>query len=165
MASFEVLAIILTGLGLTASIIYYASVLANANKTRKAQLFLNIYNVTLNEEMNNKWYEAMMADLNDYQHAQAGERSKDLHTLWQKYNGIGHLMMQGLLDVESAYRYSEGWRGALLWMKWGEVILDSRKVGTNPDYMDGFEYMAGKIMEYRKVKGLPNELPSLFQTT
>jgi len=160
MASFEFLAIILTGLGLTASIVYYANVLSNANQTRKAQLFLSIYNITLDEEMNNKWYGAMTANINEYQY-----KRQDLHTLWQKYNGIGHLLMQGLLDVESAYHYSEGWRGALLWMKWRDIILGSREAGTNPDYMDGFEYMANKIIEYREEQGLPNDLPQLFQTT
>ena len=42
MASFEFLAIILTGIGLTVSMVYYASVLANQNKTRQAQLFMNL---------------------------------------------------------------------------------------------------------------------------
>lgn len=158
MTSFEFIGLIFTGLSISASIIYYASVVANANKTRKAQLFLNIYNVTLNEEMNNKWFNAMTADTKEYQH-----KRQDLHTLWQKYNGIGHLMMQGLLDVESAYHYGEGWRGALLWMKWGDVIVTSRNLGTNPDYMDGFEYMTDKILGYRRGKGLPNELPSIFK--
>ena len=65
MVSIDVFAFVLTGLGLAASILYYANMLANANKTRKAQLFLNIYNVTLDEAMNNKWYEAMTANLKD----------------------------------------------------------------------------------------------------
>jgi len=38
MASFEFIALILTGLGLTASIVYYANVLSNANKTQQLQL-------------------------------------------------------------------------------------------------------------------------------
>jgi hypothetical protein len=38
MASFEFLAIILTGLGLTASIVYNAINLRNANKTQKQAL-------------------------------------------------------------------------------------------------------------------------------
>jgi len=66
MTSFEFLAIILTGLGLTASIVYYANVLSNANKTRKAQLFLSIYTITLQEEMNKKWYDAMEMSLKDF---------------------------------------------------------------------------------------------------
>ena len=38
MASFEFLAIIFTGLGLIVSILYYTSILQNANKTRELQL-------------------------------------------------------------------------------------------------------------------------------
>jgi hypothetical protein len=52
MASFEFLAVVLSVLGLSASITYYAMVLSNANKTRKAQLFMSIYNMTLDEEIN-----------------------------------------------------------------------------------------------------------------
>ena len=50
MASFEFLAIILTGLGLTASIFYYAMVLRNTNKSRlrdvifqRAQVYSSYY--------------------------------------------------------------------------------------------------------------------------
>ena len=153
----ETIGFILTGIGLTASIVYYANVLANANKTRKAQLFMSIYTITLQEEMNKKWYEAMTANIKDY-----FTENQNWHTLWQKYNGMGHLLIQGLLDVESAYHYSEGWRAVLLWIKWKEVIFESRERGVNPDYMDGFQYMAEKMMEYREEKGLPNTLPPIF---
>ena len=37
MASLEFLAVILTGLGLTASIVYYASILNNTSKARRAR--------------------------------------------------------------------------------------------------------------------------------
>ena len=159
MTSFEFLAIILTGLGLTASIVYYANVLSNANKTRKAQLFLSIYTITLQEEMNKKWYDAMAMSLKDFPDSRV-----TLHTLFQKYNGIGHLMMQGLLDVESPYHHSEGYRAVLLWLKWGTHLIEMRKNNINPDYMDGFQYMAEKMMKYREEKGLPNRLLPEFQT-
>ena len=59
----ETIALVLTGLGLIASIVYYANILNNANKTRElqleaqkqteetrqAQLFMNIYNQHLSE--------------------------------------------------------------------------------------------------------------------
>ena len=60
MASFEFLAVILTGLGLTASITYYASVLKNQNKTRQAQLFIQICNQTLNNPAFMKGYYNIM---------------------------------------------------------------------------------------------------------
>lgn len=49
-------------------------------------------------------------------------------------------------------------RAVLLWKKWGEHILGARERASNPDYMDGFQYMAEKMMGYREEKGLPNEL-------
>ena len=67
MASFEFLAIILTGLGLTASITYYASVLRNQNKTRQAQLFIQICNQTLNNPAFMKgYYNIMEHEWNDF---------------------------------------------------------------------------------------------------
>ena len=158
MASFEFLAIVVSVLGLAASITYYAIVLSNANKTQKAQLFMSIYQITIDEEMNKKWYDAMEMNTENFNEARVA-----MHTLFQKYNGIGHLMMQGLLDVDSAYHYSEGYRAVLLWKKWGEHILVSRERAFNPDYMDGFQYMAKKMMSYREEKGLPNKLLPHFQ--
>ena len=46
----ETLAFILTGLGLTASIVYYASVLRNANTTRKTQLYMQLFLIISSEE-------------------------------------------------------------------------------------------------------------------
>ncbi len=43
MASFEVLAIIVSLLGLSASITYYATVLRNQNITRQAQLYMQLF--------------------------------------------------------------------------------------------------------------------------
>ena len=40
----EYLPLVLTGIGIIVSILYYTSVLRNANKTRQSQLFTNIYN-------------------------------------------------------------------------------------------------------------------------
>ena len=62
MASFEFLAVILTGLGLTVSILYYTTVLQNANKTqqsqletRQAQLYMQVFQ-ELNSEKRWKEY-------------------------------------------------------------------------------------------------------------
>jgi hypothetical protein len=44
MVQIEYLPIVLTGLSITASILYYTNVLRNANRTRESQLFTNIYN-------------------------------------------------------------------------------------------------------------------------
>ena len=43
MVQIENLPLVLTGLGLTASVLYYTMVLRNANKTRQMQLFMQFY--------------------------------------------------------------------------------------------------------------------------
>jgi len=57
MTQIEYLPIVLTGIGIIVSIVYYASVLRNANKTqkmqletRKAQLFMQIYSMFASNE-------------------------------------------------------------------------------------------------------------------
>ena len=67
MASFEFLAIIISVLGLAASIVYYANILNNANQTQKmqletrqAQLFIQICNQTLNNPAFMKGYYVIM---------------------------------------------------------------------------------------------------------
>ena len=159
MVSLEVIAILLSGISISASLVYYSNVLANANRTRQAQLFMSLYNITINEEVNNIWYDAMEMSITDFKDSRI-----TLHTLFQKYNGIGYLMMQGFLDVESAYHHAEGYRAVLLWMKWGDHIGESRNRASNPDYMDGFQYMAEKMMEYREEQDLPHKILPHFQT-
>ena len=65
MASFEFLAIILTGLGLTASISYYAMVLRNQNKTRQAQLFMQIYSVFASDDFFERGGTVMSTEFED----------------------------------------------------------------------------------------------------
>jgi hypothetical protein len=166
MVDYQTISIVFTGLSISLAAFYYISTLRNAQEnqrlqleTRKAQLFMSIYNITINEEMNKKWYDAMEVSAENF-----NEVRVTMHTLFQKYNGIGHLMMQGLLDVKSAYHYSEGYRAVLLWLKWGDHVKGARIGASNPDYMDGFEYMAEQMMKYREEQGLPNELLPQFQS-
>ena len=44
MVSLEVVAILLSGISISASLFYYANVLQNANKTRQAQLYMGLLN-------------------------------------------------------------------------------------------------------------------------
>ena len=95
-----------------------------------------------------------------------GQNSEDLttilHTTWQQFNGVGLLLRRGLIDRETAYGLSGGWRAVLIWMKWKNVIVEMRERYYNPDYMDGLEFLGVEMMKYREEKGLPNKLPPGF---
>ena len=74
MVSLEVIALVLTGLSITASIIYYANVLGNANKTqqmqletRQTQLFMNFYETYRSEEFRKQFGIIMRLEYSDYE--------------------------------------------------------------------------------------------------
>lgn len=74
MVSIEVIALVLTGLSITASIVYYANVLSNANKTqklqletRKAQLYMQILDRFSSEENRLRSIEVLTMDVKDYE--------------------------------------------------------------------------------------------------
>jgi hypothetical protein len=81
-----------------------------------------------------------------------------IHTLWQQYQGVGLLLMDGLINHEMAYRLTGGWRAVMLWLRYEKIIMEMRERYNNPDYLDGFEYLGLEMMKYRERKGLSNEL-------
>ena len=161
MASLEFLAIILTGLGLTASIIYYASILRNANKTqqmqletRKAQLFMNIFQNINSEESHKTWADLMSEQFdgyNDwvtkYDHSLNAESFSKRTHIWYTYNCIGFLLQDGIIDIELANNVV-GVFVILQWMKYGDLIKELREKQGLPRYYVGFEYLVDELMKY-----------------
>lgn len=66
MASFEFLAIILTGLGLIISLVYYENVLRNQNITRQAQLYMQLFLSITSEEFMKRSIDLLVWDFRDY---------------------------------------------------------------------------------------------------
>ena len=138
-------------------------------ETRQAQLFMQLYQRTINEEANRRWSKQMLYQWDDYDDFENkyGQNSEDLttilHTTWQQFNGVGLLLRRGLIDRETAYGLSGGWRAVLIWMKWKDIIVEMRERYFNPDYMDGLEFLGVEMIKYREEKGLPNNLPTGFQ--
>jgi len=106
MIQIEYLALILTGLGLTASITYYASVLRNQNKTRQAQLFIQICNQTLNNPAFMKgYYNIMENEWNDFDEYleflgdSGSENWNDVFLVGGILESIGVLVEEGLIHI------------------------------------------------------------------
>ena len=111
MASFEFLAIILTGLGLTASIVYYARVIGNQNKTqelqletRQTQLFMQIYNRWTDPLFNENYFDLMDREWEDFDDwmKRYGDQVKiraSNRAIDQYFESIGVLVYRGLIDI------------------------------------------------------------------
>ena len=113
MASFEFLAVILSVLGLSVSIIYYANVMQNANKTQKMQLetrqiqlVMQLYETYCSQDfrkrhsimINQKW-----EDYDDFMTKYDSENNVEAWAGWLSigayFNGIGVLVRRGKIDI------------------------------------------------------------------
>lgn len=118
MVTFEQVIYVVPILALTASILYYAMNLRNANKTqhlqletRQAQLFLNIFNVYASKQFQ-KDREALMAlwkwtDYDDFFRQYGPDVNPEAHAVWDStitwLEGLGVLVKRGLIDPELVY--------------------------------------------------------------
>ena len=97
---------VLTGIGIIVSILYYTSVLRNANKTRQTQLFMQLFDRMASEENRLRSMQILQLDFtgyDDYEEKYNMENnpeivSKVLH-VWNELNGMGFLLRKGLVDL------------------------------------------------------------------
>ena len=171
MASFEFLAIILTGLGLTVSVLYYSTVLSNANKTQKqqletrqTQLFMNLFQTITTVEFNQRYQEMLGAEWTDYEDylekygpMNNPQVAAKRFSTWQVYNGIGFLVMENYIDIEKVELLYGGSGPIMLWRKWEPIILDLRERTDSPSFMMGFENLINRLEERREKLGLSTE--------
>ncbi len=148
MIQIEYLPIVLTSVGIMASILYYASVLRNADQTRRTQLYMNIKRqlddpnwwLRLNNVQN-------LYEWNDYEDFQEKYGPQNNPKAWSEVvslmsflNGIGVLVALDRIDIELL--------GMLLgnmpvdvWNKLESNLLEYRKVIGNPYAWGYFEYL------------------------
>lgn len=162
MASFEFLAIIFTGLGLTASIIYYASVLRNANRTqqqaletRQAQFLMNILNTLRSVEFRNQWHilETLeWTDFNDF--LEKYEKDVEAISAWTSilmfFDGVGVMVEKRLIDIDMIYPLIYG-SVKMTWERFEPLILGDREYLKKYTHAWGkFEYLYHERKNYEQ---------------
>ena len=165
MVSFEFLAIILTGLGLTASIVYYSTILRNANKTRElqlkaqehagetrqAQLFMEIYRTWSSMEtikIRRELETWAWTDYDDFIQKYGVTNNPDAYSSFQKlgawYEGIGVLIKRKLIDPTFV---DDLMSGVILWgwETFGSIVREHRVRENMPFYFEFWEYLYEEI--------------------
>jgi hypothetical protein len=174
MASFEFLAIILTGIGLIVSILYYAFTLQNANKTRKTQLFTQIYQARYNPKNIERWWKMMSWEwdtFDEYYDKYGGfEVNPETAALsiaqYTYYDGLGMLVIQNMVDVHTVFQLMSAPIIAI-WFKFETVIKGMRAMVNGPgeNYMESFEFLAEEMIRLRQEKGMSLPLSFLHKTS
>jgi len=165
MVSFEFLAIVLSVLGLAASITYYAIILNNANKTqrmqletRQTQMFMQIYNQFQSSDlrkarriiMTHQWQDLdSFSGLFDPQIPENLENYDALSTIISFYEGIGALVKEGFLDIRWVALLMAG-ATLSLWEKIAPTANDIREQINQPRWASEWEYLYDQLVKYIK---------------
>jgi len=161
MVSFEFLAIILTGLGLTASIFYYAFVLKNTNKTRQMQMILNIQSNRGKKEGILRYVNAMNMEWEDYEdfHRKYGmderpEEFAEIYSYFTQFDDFGVMLKRGLVDLE--FMYETCYPSIVnLWYKFKPIFEERRRRSEHSKVeMVWFQYIAEELERFAEKKGV-----------
>jgi hypothetical protein len=132
------------------------------NKTRQAQLFMQIHEQWKDRtfikgfyEMLNKWE---WKDFYDFL-AKYGQGSNEeafitmVEVVWY-FEGVGQLLREELIDIGLVEAmYSD--RVIRLWEKGYPIILGLRELNQNPDYYGNFEYLYREMKKRQEKSSTP----------
>ena len=163
MVQIEYLPIVLTGIGVIASILYYTSVLRNANKTREAQLFMQSYKETSTPELQQRAYELFSWQWQDFEDFNtkywSDKEARSNFIAFMIYmNGLGIMLEEGHIPARLLYKMDQGgYIPIMLWNKFKSIILSQREFLNNPENWKYLEYYADEMIKLRKQNGLASE--------
>ena len=165
MVSLEQIIYIVPLFALTASIIYYAINLRNANKTqqqqletRQAQLFMDFYKTEesyefgkITQEMVWEWEWTDYDDFQrKYQHIRGDtEDNAKMTSVFYHYEGMGVMAKRGLLSLDIIYEV--GWRVINIWERFEPIIFEWRK--QYPQLYMNWEWLYQELKKMQIEKG------------
>jgi len=160
MISLEVVAILLSGISISASIFYYANILNNANKARQTQLLMDLYQTYRSPEFFHDWdhviwrikadtWEEAMKSLHPLS---STEGRKAWFSVGTFFNGVGVLVKRNLIDI-SLVDDLLGNMIKIAWEKIGPIEVESRVRFNNPRAFEDFEYLYNEIVRVSEGRG------------
>ena len=163
MVDYQSISIIFAGLSIAASIVYYASVLRNAHKTREAQLFMQSYKETSTPELQQRAYDLFSWEWQDFEDFNtkywSDKESRSKFIAFMVYlNGLGIMLEEGHLPARLLYKMDQGgYIPIMVWYKFKSIILDQREFLNNPENWKYLEYYAKVMIKLRIQNGLATE--------
>jgi hypothetical protein len=174
MVSTEVLAILLSGVGISGSLLYYASVLRNTSRAQQIQMLQRLHDSKSDKEGLEHFFELMWlewSDFDDYMSKYSPRNNPKTSSIMESQlsylDGLGVLVKNNVVDLETVYDIT-GRRIIMIWFQFESVIDGLRKgpdFGPGPDYCESFEYLAEEMIKIRNRRGQPLPIYYLHPTT
>lgn len=163
MVSFEFIVIISSWLALCASFMFYGLAAREQNRIRVSQLRLDQIKFINDEGANRVLTEILWVwdweDFDDYwaKYSPRGnpEANVTRRVARNYYVALATMIRNGDLDIELLNELNPS-GVTRYWKKIGPIAQEFRKRNNYPDYLEPVEYLARRIAELRKSKGLPS---------
>ena len=147
----EYLPLVLTGIGIMASILYYANILRNAEKAKRKEILLQRINI-IDEDFYNKWVQLFQQEWTTF--SEWHEYRKDhpeaygfITYLMMTLNTMGIMLKQNLVDEKTLF---DAFTPPIIIWSWNRtkpIIMGWRETINIPDYHSGFEFLAKRANE------------------
>jgi hypothetical protein len=146
--------------GVLVAAIYYIMSLRNNNKTRQAQLLNSIqrdisdYQGWLRgrELSYMKW-----SSYDDFERKYGSDNNPTAYAMrltnWYWQNNLGVMLKQRLVDEDMVYD-TFGSSIIISWIQWETIIKEQRVRYMGPNWMDHFEYLANRMKNVQKKRGI-----------
>jgi hypothetical protein len=163
--------------GLLVGIFYYIMTLRNQQKTqemqletRKAQLFMQIYNrftevefrENFNEVLNREWvdYDDYNKKYGRFTNPSAQAKSSSIALFFE---GLGILLQKGFLDVDIVGRLMST-PIRIYWVKFYPIFNEMRATVGNEEVMEYAEYLYDGVEKRFKQKGISEKILNPYET-
>ena len=88
--------------------------------------------------------------------------AKRMSALYE-FNGVGHLLKEGLIDMGTAYSHSDT-MGLQIWNKFEQVIREQRVRYNVPELYADLEFLATETTKWLKKRGYSAVIPDSHYT-
>lgn len=143
-------------LALAAAISYYIVISRSSNKTRKAQLFMQLYARFHDEEFLKKNIDIMNLEWEDFEDywkkygmSVNPEATSMIHSVGNYFEGIGVLVKEKMIDIKLVDDLMTG-LVMRYWEKMEPIIKQQRIVFNWPEAYEWTEYLYNKIKSLQK---------------
>ncbi len=152
----QTISVAIAAVSIVIATLYSALTLRNDNRTRQAQLYVQIFDKLRTEEFIGTWIEVMYRQdfkddeewMDKYGPIKNPEAAGKLFSVGMLYQTIGMLVREKLIDP-SLVLQENPWAVMATWEKLKPVVKGIRKTG-DPRFWSSFEYLANQIKKNRE---------------
>ena len=144
----EYLPLVLTGLGLTASITYYAMVLRNNSKARQREMVYQKYQShsleytkTLVEVVGMTGWDTVEEFHSKYGRLANPDAWAKYLMIERSYNAVGILLQENMVSADIIFKLYPAQSIIRLWEQFLPITLSARDLYKKPDHLEAFEFL------------------------